>query len=146
LHEPFGPAVLPELRALRRLEVPAYPEYRKEWIDWAVAHPDVACRFPRFEPPSKRPGVELAEVYRDVDILRTGKGKQVAYEIAANLVDDILDTDAFDNGELEDRLRALAKAEGRKVQWDSESDTFVARAKDVETCRWLIDSVHAMKG
>lgn len=146
LNAPFGPSVLPELPALRRLWVSGYPEHREAWIDWAVAHPEVACRFSPYEPPSKGPGVELAEVYRDVDILRTGKGKQVTFEIAANLVDDILDTDTLDNGELEDRLRALAKEAGRKVQWDSESDTFVARAKDVETCRWLIDSVHAMKG
>ena len=146
LHEPFGPALLPEFPALRQLEVSGYPEHRQAWVDWAVAHPEVACEFSPFEPPSKGPGVELAEVYRDVDILRTGKGKQITFEIAANLVDDLLDTDDFDNGELEDRLRALAKEEKRKVQWDSESDTFVARAKDVETCRWLIDSVHAMKG
>lgn len=144
--EPFGPALLPELPALQRLRVPGYEQFRSEWIDWAVAHPQVACEFVPVPTPSKRPVVQLAELYREVDILRVTKGKQVVFEIAADLVEDVLDTDELDNGELEDKVKALAKKAGKKAQWSSESDTFVVQAKDLDTCRWVIDSVYAMRG
>ncbi|HYO71061.1 MAG TPA: hypothetical protein VEU33_33775 [Archangium sp.] len=144
--EPFGPALLPELPVLQRLRVPGYEQFRPEWIDWAVAHPQVACDFISVPAPSKRPVVQLAELYREVDILRVTKGKQVVFEIAANLVEDVLDTDELDNGELEDKVKALAKKAGKKAQWSSESDTFVVQAKDLDTCRWVIDSVYAMRG
>jgi uncharacterized protein YheU (UPF0270 family) len=143
-HEPFGPSLLPKCPSLRRLTVPAYDEFRAEWVEWAVTHPRVACRFPKLQAPSKRPVVQLAEVYRGVDILRIRKGKQIAFEVASNLVEDVLDREDMDNGELEDKMRALAKKDKRKAEWSSESDTFVMRAKDIETCRWLIDAVHAL--
>ena len=144
--EPFGPAVLPKLPELQRLRVPGYEQFRSEWIDWAVAHPQVACEFISVPEPSKRPVVQLAELYREVDILRVTKGKQVVFEIAANLVEDVLDSEELDNGELEDKVKALAKKAGKKAQWSSESDTFVVQAKDLDTCRWVIDSVYAMRG
>ncbi|ATB37720.1 hypothetical protein CYFUS_003145 [Cystobacter fuscus] len=144
--EPFGPSVLPDLPSLERLKVPGYEQFRSEWIDWAVANPKVACEFIPVPEQSKRPTVQLAEVYRDVDILRVAKGKQQLFEVAANLVEDILDTDDIDNGELEDRVKALAKKAGKKAQWSSESDTFVMQAKDLDTCRWLIDSVYELRG
>jgi hypothetical protein len=126
--------------------VPGYEQFRSEWIDWAVAHPQVACEFISVPEPSKRPVVQLAELYREVDILRVTKGKQVVFEIAANLVEDVLDSEELDNGELEDKVKALAKKAGKKAQWSSESDTFVVQAKDLDTCRWVIDSVYAMRG
>jgi hypothetical protein len=144
--EPFGPSLLPELPSLERLEVPAFDVARAEWIDWAVAHPQVACRFLPLEEEPKKQVVRLAELYRDIDILLLQKGKQTSFEVAGNLVEDVLDTDELDNGELEDQMRALAKKEGKKAQWSSERDTLVMQAKDIETCRWLIDSVYALKG
>ncbi|MET0402468.1 MAG: hypothetical protein ABW123_08695 [Cystobacter sp.] len=143
-HEPFGPSLLPRFPSLRRLSVPAFDGFREEWVKWAVDHPQVACRFPKLDAPAKRPVMQLAEVYRGVDILRIRKGKQTAFEVASNLVEDVLDTDDMDNGELEDKMRALAKKNKRQAEWSSEGDTFVMRAKDLETCRWLIDSVHAL--
>ena len=65
---------------------------------------------------------------------------------APRLVEDVLDTDELDNGALEDKVKALAKKAGKKAQWSSESDTFVVQAKDLDTCRWAIDSVYAMRG
>lgn len=44
-HEPFGPELLPELPSLRRLRVPGHAHFRAQWIEWAVAHPEVACQF-----------------------------------------------------------------------------------------------------
>lgn len=142
---PFGPFALPELPALRSLEVPAYENFRAEWIEWAVAHPQVACSFPPLDVPAKRPLVELEEVYRNVAILRIKKGKQVKYEVAANLVEEVLETDSLDNGKLEDMLKPLAKQTGQRLEWASESDTLVVQAKDIKSCRWVVDSVHELK-
>lgn len=87
-----------------------------------------------------------AELYQGIDILRIAKGRQAAFEIAADLAQDILGSAGMDNGELEHRLQALAKQAGQKAQWSSEGDGLVVRAKDIETCRWVIDCVHAMRG
>jgi hypothetical protein len=144
---PFGPDVLPDLPHLAFLRVPGYPEAREAWIDFAVAHPSIGCFFPTFTPPSPRePVLTVEEIYRGVDILRATKGAKVEFEIAANLAELVPDFPG-DNGDLEDQVKEAARAAKRKkITWSSEADTFVARAPDVETCRFLIDAALGPEG
>jgi hypothetical protein len=140
-NRPIAPEALPldRLRALEQLEVSGYGSQRVAWITWAVAHPRIGCTF---EPPpedSREPEIEVAEIYRDVAIHSLAKGKKRSYEVSADLAEQIGYRGS--NGDLEDALRATARATRKKIDWSSEADTFVAQAQDVATCRWLIDQI-----
>ncbi len=143
---PFGPELLPDLPTLTRLQVPGTEETRGAWIDYALDHPEVGCRFPRFEPPpANEAAVTIHEIYRAVDILQATKGQKTSYEIALDLASEI---EGFtgDNGDLEDQLAALAKgARKRGLKWSSEADTLVVRATKPETLRWLVDAAHGLR-
>jgi hypothetical protein len=139
---PFSPEELGDfarMKALRQVQVPCFPELKKQWVDFAVAHPQIGFSFFSPAPPdAKRETFELEEVRRGVDIFRCAKGKKVSFEVAGDLS---ARRKGFggSNEDMEDELRAVAKAAKKKVDWRSELDTFVARTPDVETARWLID-------
>ncbi|AKF86431.1 hypothetical protein MFUL124B02_26795 [Myxococcus fulvus 124B02] len=139
-HVPFGPEVVAGLQKLKRLRIGAYPEFRQQWIDWAVGHREVSCLF---DPPVTfiREGApSLAEMHRDVPILVTRpKRGTPKYRVEYDVVGEC-ELDFDDNGDLEDALKAAARQQKLKVQWGSEADTLVATAADVDTCRWVIDT------
>jgi len=143
---PFSPSqlpTLPDLKHLARLRVPVFPEYRREWIDFAIGRLDLRCDFVASTPLAGA-AVDVAEIHRGVDILRVrAKGKtRPTFEIAADLASARHAQDASwrgDNGDLQEAVEAAARKAKRKVIWSSEADTFVATAPDVETCRWIID-------
>jgi hypothetical protein len=144
-NRPLAPDALPldRLRALEQLEVIGHASQRAAWIKWAVAHPRIGCTF---EPPpedSQEPEVEVAEIYRDVPIHSLAQGKKRSYEVSGDLAEQIGYRES--NGDLEDALRPTARAARKKISWSSESDTFVAQARDVATCRWLIDQIWKFK-
>jgi len=135
-----GPDDLPDLSKLDTLRISGHPEHRDAWIEWAVAHPLVRCDFT--SPPvrgPREPSISVAAVHRGVDILAIAKGKKIEYEVSGDLADEFGYPDS--NGDLEDDIAPLARAAKKKITWSSEAGTFVARAKDLETCRWLIDRV-----
>ncbi|NPC70130.1 hypothetical protein HPP05_10285 [Corallococcus exiguus] len=139
-HVPFGPEVVAGLRNLKRLRIGAYPEFRQQWVDWAVAHREVGCMF---EPPVTfiREGAPaLAEMHRDIPILVTRpKRGTPKYRVEYDVVGEC-ELDFDDNGDLEDALKTAARQQKKKVQWGSEADTLVVTAADVDTCRWVIDT------
>lgn len=141
--ESFGPADIGDLsraRALRQILVPAFAEREDEWLDFAAAHGQIAFIFHRAsQPDAKKETITLAELHRGVDILRCAKGKKAEFEIADDLASRRRSFKG-DNGDLEEKVRAAAKSAKKKVDWRSESDTFVARVADLETARWVIDS------
>ena len=137
---PVGPTELPDLSKLETLRISARPEHRDAWIEWAIAHPLVRCDF--VQPPvrgPREPSISVAAIHRGVDILAIAKGKTVDYEVSGDLADEFDYRDS--NGDLEDDVAPLARAAKKKVRWSSEAGTFVARAKDLDTCRWVIDRV-----
>lgn len=85
-----------------------------------------------------------------MDILEhRGKKKKARYEISGDLTEArrlASKTWRGDNGDLEDELRAKAKAARRKIEWSSEADTFVAFVADLPTARWIVDAVRAAPG
>ncbi len=130
---------LSKLKALRQLAVPAFLELKKEWVDFAAANPRVGFTFFPFNPPdAKREVITVAEIHHGVDILRCVKGKKVAFEVADDLASRRKGYGGS-NEDLEDELRARAKAAKKKIDWRSELDTLVARTTDVETARWVVD-------
>lgn len=140
--KPFGPDALPELSALRRLEVPGYREFRSEWIDFAVSHPSIRCKFPPVRAPfQKLPKIEVAEIYRGVDILRLQQGKKSQFEVWGHLAGELLESDTLDNHDLKDYLDEAAKKEKKKVKISSSIDELVIQASGIETCKWCIDKI-----
>jgi len=142
---PFGPEQLPKLPALARLDVPGTPETRDAWIDYAVKHPQVACRFAPFEaPPPKALAVTVLEIHRGVDILQATKGKKTFYEVAFDVA-AALDGYDGDNGDLEAELKGLAKrGKKRGLKWSSEADTLVVQATKPDTLRWVLDAAFGL--
>jgi hypothetical protein len=141
--EPFRPTDLPALPHLTRLTVPAYPQYRKEWLEFALSHSQTGCHFPPVKMRGDFPKAEVAEIYRGVDILRIETGKKVRFEVSGDLTKLILKND-MDNGDLEDELHPLATKSKKKFVWSSEADTFVAQATRIEDARWLIDQIYRL--
>lgn len=144
---PFLPdelGALTKFKALRRVTVPAFPELRREWVDFAVSKPRIAFDFFAVAPRDpRRERLSIEEQYRGVEILMCVKGTKTVYEVA----DDLAERRGFSgsNEDLEDSLRPIAKAAKKKIDWRSEAETFVARTADLETARWLIDAAAEAK-
>jgi hypothetical protein len=132
----FPPSKLGSMPHLRSFSVTGFPEYREEWIDFAVAHPQIGFDFPA--PPAKPASISVADHYRGVDILRVQKGKKVEFRVEDDLA-SLRRGYEGSNGDLEDELRPRARKAKQKIRWGSEADTLVAFAQDVAACRWLID-------
>ncbi len=143
LHHPKELGDLSRMRALRQVLAHSSKETRAAWIDFAVAHPKIGFSFYAFTPP-RGEVCTLAALHRGVDILRfERKGKKASFEVAGDLA-AMRKRYRGSNGDLEDELRAKAKGAKKKIAWSSENDMLVARAADVDTCRWVID--HALNG
>lgn len=128
-----------KFKALRSVTVPAFPELRRQWVDFAVSNPRIAFDFFTVQPHEpKGEQLSIEEEYRGVEIVKCVKGPKTAYEVA----DDLAERKGSEgsNEDLEDLLRPIAKAAKKKIDWRSEADTFVARTSDVATARWLIDA------
>ena len=68
---------LNEMKALRRVTVPAYPEFKQEWIDFAVCNPGIDFRFPSpAQGVTPKQSVHLFDVYRSVDVLWEKKAER----------------------------------------------------------------------
>jgi hypothetical protein len=50
----------------------------------------------------------------------------------------------MNNSDAEELLERIASQAHKQFFWSSESGTFVAQAKEVASCRWLIDQVHLL--
>jgi hypothetical protein len=134
---PFAPERLPSSLALRELSVTGHLDYRKEWIDHAVSHPECCFLFP--SPASRQPTIRLAEIYRGVDILRVRRGKKLEFCVETDLASFLADFDGS-NGDLEDLLKPRSKEAPSPIRWGSEADTLVAFSKDIASCRWVVDA------
>ncbi len=141
----IAPTDLPftAMRALRRVRLCVHPTHRDAWIALALARPEV--RFDFAGPPAPRPAlpeIELAEVHLAVDLLRVVRGTKLSYRIESDVADAV--GYAASNAELEDQLIPRARAARRAISWSSEADTLIATARDLETCRWIIDEAAAV--
>ncbi len=128
------------MKALERVKVPSYSDFRQEWIGWALANSDVTPFFT--SPPEATPYARsLCEIYRETEILRVAKGKKTTYEVSGDFSAEVGSKarSVQDNSDLEDALRAEAAAAKVKVVWSSEADNFVAITNDVEAARWVVD-------
>ena len=141
--EALAPKLLGGIAAnLKLLTLPAWPEKKEAWIQWAAGHPEVGCRFQNLEVtelPTKVPKVEVSQIHRDYSILKLTKGKTIKFELAEDFSD--LYEEALSNGDIEERLEPLAKAAKKKITWSSEADTLVATSKKEEDLIWLIDTL-----
>jgi hypothetical protein len=144
---PFAPDMLPDLDGfsqLRRVEVSTYGmAYYDDWIAYALARPAIDFVFRPIVDGEQDQGTPLEEVYRGLDILRVRRRRSTVFEVSGDLAADLGEQN---NADLEERLQGIAREAHRQVFWSSESGTFVAQAKDVATCRWLIDEIHALIG
>jgi hypothetical protein len=140
---PFSPTALPKLDTfwnLRRVEVSIHEmEYCEEWIAYALSRPEIDFVFMRIVNDTNAQSVSLEEIYRGFDILRIGRGKTAVFEVSGDIAAEVGGTN---NSDVEDLLMGVAAEAHKQLSWLSESGTFVAQAKDVTTCRWLIDEIH----
>jgi hypothetical protein len=144
-NDDLAPTDLPfkAMRALERVKLCVHATHRDAWIALALARPEI--RFDFGGPPPPRPAlpeIELAEVHRAIDLLRVTRGTKLSYRIESDVADAV--GYAASNGALEDELAKRARVGKRKIDWGSEADTLVATARDLETCRWVIDEACAI--
>lgn len=144
---PIAPGQLPfaSLPALRRVAIPAHPSLRTEWIDFAMAHPEIGFSFnaPRDAAPQQPvPEMALVEEHRGVEILSRGKGKARRFRIESSVAEAVGYSGS--NGDLEDDLTPIAKKKRKVIAWGSEADTLVATCSNLATCRWIIDEAYAL--
>ena len=142
---PVEPAALPELADLPKLErfqLTLFPGQSEAWLEFAVAHPQIGFRFGKVKPDPKREQVSVEDLHGGVAILRIAKGKKTSFEVSGDLA---VDFGCDDNDELETTARKLARKAKKKIQWSSEADTFVARCKTADDCRWLIDAMGELR-
>ena len=92
----------------------------------------------------------IEEIYRGIDIIRVAGKKKTVFEVSGDLAGEILGTAPGwkgDNYTLEEMIRSMAKKAKKKgISWSSESGTLVVHARDVDTCRWIIDRVFEIAG
>jgi hypothetical protein len=136
---PFGPDELPELPRLEKLIVPAYPEYRDQWIAFAVSHPGTRFSFPPVSPPSaKLPTARIAEIHRGVDILEMKKGAKTWYEVwgdpAARLQGERLS-----NNDLLARIEPAAKKLKLKIRFSGEGDELRMQSASLDDLKACLD-------
>lgn len=121
--DPFSPDRLPDLPRLERLAVPAHPEHRQAWIDWAAAHPRVACGFPPPREPSvKLPRARMAGVRHGSDILEMTLARKTWYEAWGDFASRVPGARWGDNHALRDHLEGAAARLKPKVALSSEAD------------------------
>jgi hypothetical protein len=139
--EPFGPEHLPALPKLEFLKIPGYPEYRKEWIEYAVAHPKTRFVFYPIggtESPAKVPSAKVAEIHRGQAILEYAQGKKKWYEIWGDFTGG---SKAKTNHDVRDALEAQAKKAKLKAEFASEADELMIRAAKPEIVKACLDLV-----
>ena len=82
---PFSPVDLPDLPALRRLSVRAYPEFRAAWLDFAGEHDSIAVEFHgRPSPPKVQ--YELLSQSKHSTLLRVSKGTRQSFELRSRVL------------------------------------------------------------
>ena len=146
--DPFLPGALPPLDSMETLlqvTVPAYPEHKEEWVDFAVSHPGIDFRFP--SPDSvvlPKQSLRLFSVYRNVDILSEKKGRSENYLICINFAGDILGQKGS-NHEIADYLKQKAVENKKRFTIHSSSDELMIHAKKFEDCLWAVDRAYEMQ-
>lgn len=138
----FPPASLPALPRLERIAIPGYPEYRKEWIDFALAHPGIRCEFKA--PPSapdKVPVAKVGSIHRDLAILEVTAGAKRWFEIWEDFSSMAGPVSGQGNHELRDRLEAWAKRNKLKAEFDSEIGGMLIRSPKSETVAACLDAL-----
>jgi hypothetical protein len=134
---PFGPDELPALPRLEKCIVPAYPEFREQWIAFAVSYPGTRFSFPPLSAPSaKQPTARIAEIHRGVDILEMKKGAKTWYEVWGDLAAR-LQGERISNNDLLARIEPAAKKRKLKIRFSSEGDELrmqSASLDDLEAC------------
>lgn len=131
--EPFGPSQLGDLDGLGNLEallVPAFPEKRSDWLEFATSHPNVGVTFLR--PPGRAPKIHQVAIYRGLAIHKLQFGRRSLYEVAGDFSElGIFDRD---HGDLEDYLRG-------RLEWLSPG----ALSSEADELRCQVDSELAAK-
>jgi len=142
---PFSPKAFPDIDVfskLRRVQVNIHEMvYRDEWIACALAHPDIDFVFARMADDAETQSTSMEEIYRGIDILRIERGENVRFEVSCNIAAEVGETN---NSDVEERLERIARQAHKQLSWSCESGTFAAHAKQVATCRWMIDQIHVL--
>jgi hypothetical protein len=136
----FGPDRLPELPGLKKLRIPAYPEFREEWIKWAASHPKVTFKFqPVTESYGKMPSATIEEIYRDVAVLKLTKGRRIWYEAWEDFTDK--SPIPGNNHDLREWLKGRLARVKKRVRLFSEADELGLSASRLEDIKWCIDAL-----
>lgn len=139
---PFPPNVLPTCPALTHFTVEAFPEFRDLWITWATQHPYIKCKFlPRAALVPSFEKTTIAEVYRNIDILMTGKGKSPKYR-ASFLTSELIEYKKnLDSSVVEQILHQCIRKTNIKMDITSEADEVIIETNTLGNCKSIIDYV-----
>lgn len=145
--DPFSPDALPDLPKLERLTVPAHPDHRQAWIDWAVAHPRVACGFPPpREPSAKLPRARMTAVRHGTDIFEMSRAGKTWYEAWGDFASRIPGARWSDNHALRDHLEGIAARLKPKVKLSSEADELRLSSPSLPSVEACLDAMFGKAG
>ena len=144
---PFGPEIITNIpEKLSFFSIPGFPEFREQWIDWAVNNSHINCIFyspEASEFPAKTGNVSVEEFYRNFALLKVKKGKSVYFEISEDVTSLLENKKSIaNNNQIEDTIRVKASKLKKNINWSSEADMFVAQSKDIKDLYWIIDEIN----
>jgi hypothetical protein len=143
----FPPDELPDLPRLERIAVPAHPEHRRAWIDWAVARPGVACSFPPPRGPSaKLPRARMAGVRHGAEILEMTLPRKTWYEAWGDFASRVPGASRGDNHALRDRLKGALARLKPKVELSSEADELRISSPSLASVEACLDAMFGKAG
>jgi len=134
-----------KLPHLQHIELPAFPEQKKDLIKYFLSRDRV---HPSFSDLTKAEGneieIETLEYYHDIEITKCTEQKRVTYGFREN-VSEILKV--HDNGDAEELIKKKLKKlkETRDFDFDSEADSFGASSLSLENIKWLIDFIYTLE-
>ncbi len=138
--KPFGPQELPDLPKLTLLKIPTYPETLAAWKAWRIVHPGVKIEFQGPpQPTANHPYAAVAEIHRDVAVMKVTKGKKITYEVWGNFSGK--SPIGGNNHDLRHWLEMQAENAKKKITVFSEADEIGISTTKPEIVKWCIDTL-----